>query len=194
MPIRPFHSHTARGLSPCVPPEFDRRPDLSLLGGAARLGGFRKRATSTAVRLYHWRSHRHPNDATGVLAPTSASPLAVLGFPAVLDAKGRFIFARGNNSIHMYQVDSVTGSYTEVPGSPFALANTNSPTLIATEPTGANLAVVNSMGLNPGGGAGTNAPAAQKSSIVTPSGTSTLVIRPTATNASGKVCKCRRFS
>jgi hypothetical protein len=46
----------------------------------------------------------------------------VLGFPAVLDAKGRFLFAAGNNSIHMYQVDSVTGSYTEVPGSPFASA------------------------------------------------------------------------
>jgi hypothetical protein len=27
----------------------------------------------------------------------------VLGFPAVLDAKGRFLFAGGNNSIHMYQ-------------------------------------------------------------------------------------------
>jgi hypothetical protein len=65
------------------------------------------------------------NDATGVIAPTVASPLAVLGFPAVLDAKGRFLFAAGNNSIHMYQVDSVTGSYTEVPGSPFASANTN---------------------------------------------------------------------
>jgi hypothetical protein len=50
----------------------------------------------------------------------------------------------------MYQVDSVTGSYTEVPGSPFASANTNSPTVIATEPTGSYLAVVNSMGLNPG--------------------------------------------
>jgi hypothetical protein len=76
------------------------------------------------------------DDATGALAPTPASPLAVLGFPAVLDAKGRFLFAGGNNSIHMYQVDSVTGSYTEVPGSPFASANTNSPTVIATEPTG----------------------------------------------------------
>jgi hypothetical protein len=43
--------------------------------------------------------------ATGVLAPTSVSPLAVLGAPAVLDAKGRFLFAAGNNSIHMYQVD-----------------------------------------------------------------------------------------
>jgi hypothetical protein len=39
------------------------------------------------------------NDATGVLTPTPASPLAVLGFPAVLDAKGRFLFAAGNNSI-----------------------------------------------------------------------------------------------
>jgi hypothetical protein len=36
------------------------------------------------------------------------------------------------------------------------------------------------------GGAAANAPAAQKSSIVTPSGTSTLVITPTVTNASGK--------
>jgi hypothetical protein len=36
------------------------------------------------------------------------------------------------------------------------------------------------------GGAAANAPATQKSSIVTPSGTSTLVITPTATNASGK--------
>jgi len=50
----------------------------------------------------------------------------------------------------MYQVDSFTGSYTEVPGSPFASANTSSPTLLATEPTGAYLAVVNSIGLNPG--------------------------------------------
>lgn len=90
------------------------------------------------------------DDATGVLAATADSPLAVLGFPAVLDAKGRFLFAAGYNSIHMYQVDSATGSYTEVPGSPFASANTNSPTMIATEPTGAYLAVVNSIGLNPG--------------------------------------------
>jgi hypothetical protein len=38
-----------------------------------------------------------------------------------------------------------------------------------------------------GCGAGSAAtPVAQKSSIVTPSGTSTLVITPTATNASGK--------
>jgi hypothetical protein len=36
------------------------------------------------------------------------------------------------------------------------------------------------------GGGSTPAPTAQKSSVVTPSGTSTLVITPTATNASGK--------
>jgi hypothetical protein len=36
------------------------------------------------------------------------------------------------------------------------------------------------------GGGSTIRPAAQKSSIVTPSGTSTLVVTPTATNASGK--------
>jgi phosphatidylglycerophosphate synthase len=40
--------------------------------------------------------------------------------------------------------------------------------------------------LTNGCGGATTTPAAQKSSIVTPSGTSTLVITPTATNASGK--------
>lgn len=50
----------------------------------------------------------------------------------------------------MYQVDAATGAYTEVSGSPFASAYTNSPTLLATEPTGTYLAVVNSTGLNAG--------------------------------------------
>ncbi len=90
------------------------------------------------------------NDSTGALAPTSASPLSILGFPAVIDAKGRFLFAGGNDSIHMYQVDATTGSYTEVFGSPFASGHTNGPILLATEPTGTYLAVVNSTGLNPG--------------------------------------------
>ncbi|MDP9337916.1 MAG: choice-of-anchor D domain-containing protein [Acidobacteriota bacterium] len=90
------------------------------------------------------------NDSTGTLIPTSASPLSVLGFPAVIDAKGRFLFAAGNDSIHMYQVDATTGSYTEVTGSPFFSGNSNGPVLLATEPTGTYLAVVNATGLNPG--------------------------------------------
>lgn len=145
-----FRSHTTRGLSPCVPPSSNAgRICLlltALLGFATSAGAQLQQpfvyTTSGAIAIR--------NDATGVLVPTAASPLAVLGFPAVVDAKGRFLFAAGNNSVHMYQVDSFTGSYTEVPGSPFASANTNSPTLLATEPTGAYLAVVNSIGLNPG--------------------------------------------
>lgn len=90
------------------------------------------------------------SDTTGSLTATPASPLQILGFPVVIDAKARFLFAAGNDSVHMYQVDSATGSYTEVPGSPFASAFTNGPTLLATEPTGAYLAVVNSTGLNAG--------------------------------------------
>ncbi len=90
------------------------------------------------------------NDTTGALAPTAASPLQILGFPVVIDAKGRFLFAAGNDSVHMFQVDAATGSYTEVPNSPFASANTNGPMLLATEPTGVYLAVVNSNGLNAG--------------------------------------------
>ncbi|HEX4537978.1 MAG TPA: hypothetical protein VH140_13590 [Candidatus Acidoferrum sp.] len=206
------------------------------------------------------------DDATGALAPTPASPLAVLGFPAVLDAKGRFLFAGGNNSIHMYQVDSVTGSYTEVPasftctgaplgatcqppasvvlntgaqatftvtvvtsggamGAPNTASRRSPPTTVSPNPFAAALNVLffilvlrlyrewggstYANGLNASrwkiayavavllfiplifatngcGGAAANAPATQKSSIVTPSGTSTLVITPTATNASGK--------
>src|ERR1700676_3196096 len=150
MPIRPFRSHTARGLSPCV--------SLGLIAGRlclllTVLFFFASSADAQLQQPFVYTpggAIAIRNDATGALAPTSASPLAVLGFPAVLDAKGRFLFAAGNTSIHMYQVDSVTGSYPEVPGSPFASANTNSPALIATEPTGAYLAVVNSIGLNPG--------------------------------------------
>jgi len=63
------------------------------------------------------------NDSTGTLTPTSASPLSILGFPAAMDAKGRFLFASGN---------------------------TNGPVLLATEPTGSYLAVVNATELNPG--------------------------------------------
>ena len=90
------------------------------------------------------------NDQTGVITATADSPLGLLGFPVVLDAKGRFLFAAGNDSIHMYEVSATTGAYTEVAGSPFASANTNGPMLLATEPTGAYLAVVNATGLNAG--------------------------------------------
>jgi hypothetical protein len=129
-------------------PEFDRRPHLSLPHRA--VGEFHQRAASTALVYTTGGAIATSNDNTGVLSPTSASRLALLGFPAVLDVEGRFLFAAGSNSIYMYQVDSVTGSYTEVHGSPFASANTNTPVLLATEPTGSYLAVVNSIGLNLG--------------------------------------------
>jgi Abnormal spindle-like microcephaly-assoc'd, ASPM-SPD-2-Hydin len=90
------------------------------------------------------------NDQSGALTPIQGSPFGVLGFPATIDAKGRFIFAAGNNSVHMFKVDSTMGTYSEVAGSPFASGNTKSPILIATEPTGMFVAVVNSIGLNPG--------------------------------------------
>ncbi len=90
------------------------------------------------------------NDQSGAVTPVSGSPLLPLGFPVVIDAKARFLFAAGNNSIHMYRVDAFTGIYSEVSNSPFASANTKSPILIATEPTGTYLGVVNSIGINPG--------------------------------------------
>ena len=90
------------------------------------------------------------NDQSGALNPIQGSPFAILGFPAAIDAKGRFIFAAGANSVHMYAVDATTGEYAEVAGSPFASANTSSPSMIATEPSGAYIAVVDSVGEDPG--------------------------------------------
>jgi hypothetical protein len=82
------------------------------------------------------------NDQTGVLTPVAGSPFA----PALLqtlDVQGRFLFGLGTNSIHMYQVNSTTGAFSEVPNSPFASVNTNEPGFIAVEPTGQYIAVVN---------------------------------------------------
>jgi hypothetical protein len=89
------------------------------------------------------------NDQNGAPTPIQGSPFGVLGFPATVDAKGRFLFAAGNNSIHMYKVDSTMGTYVEVAGSPFASASTNSPMLIATE-AGTYLGIVDAIGLNAG--------------------------------------------
>ena len=89
------------------------------------------------------------NDQTGVLTPVSGSPFAPASFQA-LDVQGRFLFGVGTNSIHMYQVNSTTGAYSEVPNSPFASLHTNQPAFLAVEPSGKYLAVINQVGLNPG--------------------------------------------
>jgi hypothetical protein len=81
MSTRPFRSHAARGLSPCV--------SLGLTAGRiclfltvmfilassadAQLQQPFVYTTGGAIAIR--------NDTTGALAPTSASPLAVLGFP-----------------------------------------------------------------------------------------------------------------
>jgi hypothetical protein len=89
MAIRPFRSHTTRGLSPPVRPS----------SVAGRIGLC---LTALLILAPHVNAQlQQPfgytaggaiatrDDDTGVLAPTSFSRLAVLGFPAVLDAKGR---------------------------------------------------------------------------------------------------------
>lgn len=89
------------------------------------------------------------NDQTGVLTPAQGSPYAAAQFQT-LDVQGRFLFGVGANSIHMYQVNSSTGAFSEVPTSPFASPNTNQPLFIAVEPTGQYIAVINKVGQNPG--------------------------------------------
>ena len=89
------------------------------------------------------------NDQTGALSPVSGSPFSSsASSPFTLDVQGRFLFAPGNNSIHMFQItDSTTGAYQEVePGSPFASTFTNDPVFIGVEPTGNYIAVVNRNG------------------------------------------------
>jgi hypothetical protein len=89
------------------------------------------------------------NDQTGALTPVSGSPFpSATQSPFTLDVQGRFLFAPGNNSIHMFQItDSTTGAYQEVePGSPFASTFTSDPVFIGVEPTGNYIAVVNRNG------------------------------------------------
>jgi hypothetical protein len=93
------------------------------------------------------------NDQTGALTPVAGSPFTAANQSLVIDVQGRFLFAIGATSIHMYQItDSTTGAYQEVACSPFASPVTNQPAFIAAEPTAQYIAVVNRVGQNPGDG------------------------------------------
>jgi 6-phosphogluconolactonase (cycloisomerase 2 family) len=93
------------------------------------------------------------NDQSGTLTAVDGSPFAPANQSLAIDVQGRFLFAIGTSSIHMYEItDSTTGAYQEVANSPFASTVTNQPAFIAVEPTGQFLAVVNRVGQNPGDG------------------------------------------
>jgi len=93
------------------------------------------------------------NDQTGALTPVAGSPFTAANQSLVIDFQGRFLFAIGTSSIHMYQItDATTGAYQEVACSPFASSVTNQPAFIAVEPSGNYIAVVNRVGQNPGDG------------------------------------------
>jgi 6-phosphogluconolactonase (cycloisomerase 2 family) len=93
------------------------------------------------------------NDQTAALSAVSGSPFTAANQSLTIDVQGRFLFAIGTSSIHMYQItDSTTGAYQEVANSPFASPVTNQPAYIAVEPTGQYIAVVNRVGQNPGDG------------------------------------------
>jgi hypothetical protein len=93
------------------------------------------------------------NDQTGALTPVAGSPFTAANQSLVIDVQGRFLFAIGTTSIHMYQItDSTTGAYQEVACSPFASPVTNQPAYISVEPSGQFIAVVDRVGQNPGDG------------------------------------------
>lgn len=91
------------------------------------------------------------NDQTGALTAVAGSPFTAANQFLTIDVQGRFLFAPGTNSIHMYQItNSTTGAYQEVVNSPFASPDTNQPVFLAVEPTGQYIAVINRAGRNPG--------------------------------------------
>ncbi|HKN75532.1 MAG TPA: choice-of-anchor D domain-containing protein [Candidatus Acidoferrum sp.] len=93
------------------------------------------------------------NDQTGALTPVAGSPFTTANQSLAIDVQGRYLFAIGTNSVHMYQItDSTTGAYQEVACSPFASSVTDQPAYIAVEPTGQFLAVVDRVGQDPGDG------------------------------------------
>ena len=61
------------------------------------------------------------NDQTGALIAANGSPFTPANQSLTIDVQGRFLFAVGTSSIHMYEItDSTTGAYQEVANSPFA--------------------------------------------------------------------------
>jgi hypothetical protein len=93
------------------------------------------------------------NDQTGLLTPVAGSPFTAANQALAIDVQGRYLFAIGTSSIHMYEITNpTTGAYQEVANSPFASSVTNQPAYIAVEPTGQFIAVVNRVGQNPGDG------------------------------------------
>jgi 6-phosphogluconolactonase (cycloisomerase 2 family) len=93
------------------------------------------------------------NDQTGLLTPVAGSPFTAANQSLAIDVQGRYLFAIGTSSIHMYEITNpTTGAYQEVANSPFASSVTNQPAYIAVEPTGQFIAVVNRVGQNPGDG------------------------------------------
>jgi Lactonase, 7-bladed beta-propeller len=67
------------------------------------------------------------NAQTDALAAVPGSPFAERpqGSSMAIDARGRFLFVvnRITNNISMFQIDSATGSLTEVPSSPFSMTS-----------------------------------------------------------------------
>lgn len=93
------------------------------------------------------------NDQTGLLTPVAGSPFTAANQALAIDVQGRYLFAIGTSSIHMYEITNpTTGAYQEVANSPFASSVTNQPAYIAVEPTGQFIAVVNRVGQDPGDG------------------------------------------
>jgi Abnormal spindle-like microcephaly-assoc'd, ASPM-SPD-2-Hydin len=93
------------------------------------------------------------NDQTGLLTPVAGSPFTAANQALAIDVQGRYLFAIGTTSIHMYEITNpTTGAYQEVANSPFASSVTNQPAYVAVEPTGQFIAVVNRVGENPGDG------------------------------------------
>jgi hypothetical protein len=256
MPIRPFRSHTARGLSPCVPPSSiadriclllvsvtfspvfsgprsetltvtDDAPNspqvLNIFANAPPAFSISSPSTALSAAVSAGQSASYALQLTPGLDFNGTISFTCTGAPLGATCQAPASVVLNTGAPAAFTVTVVTSG--NAMGAPNIASRRSPPTTVSP---GAFAAALNVLffilvlrfhrewagstyanGLNVSRwkiayavavlmlfplifaangcrGAAANAPAAQKSSIVTPSGTSTLVITPTATNASSK--------
>ena len=151
--IREFPAHSHRVLSLRTTSYLKTRIILSALAFAALIIPAAHAQLQPPLVFSSAGAVASRNDQTGLLTPVAGSPFTAANQTLAIDVQGRYLFAIGTSSIHMYEINNpTTGAYQEVANSPFASSVTNQPAYIAVEPTGQFIAVVNRVGQGPGDG------------------------------------------
>ncbi len=135
--IREFPAHSHRVLSLRTTSYLKTRIILSALAFAALIIPAAHAQLQPPLVFSSAGAVASRNDQTGLLTPVAGSPFTAANQTLEIDVQGRYLFAIGTSSIHMYEINNpTTGAYQEVANSPFASSVTNQPAYIAVEPTG----------------------------------------------------------